>query len=391
MLMLDQNRIYSVLLLFFFLGTTTVFGQKKPSIGVTNKTSAAGLEHKKSAKDSVAHAAKGHFIPVPIFITDQNMGYGLILALTYLHPNTKKSTRKDTPPSITAVFGGATSTKTWTAGLAHTHAWNNDKLRYAGALMYFDVNLDFYQLGDIDLSDNPIESNMRGWGTIQRMLFRLGKSDFFIGPQYGYSNVESSLNLSNPDRPIIDSLANEFNKKTTMSALGIIANYDSRDNTISPNKGLYSGIEYNYNATWLGASQEFSELELFFYSYVPINKWLSSIYHFDAQSVTDKAPYYMRPYLKLRGAPVMYYQGDITALVETQWRAMFYKNWGVIGFAGAGKAFNSFSEFSDNEWVINYGTGLRYIMEKAFKTRVGVDFAWANENFGWYIVVGTSF
>ena len=89
----------------------------------------------------------------------------------------------------------------------------------------------------------------------------------------------------------------------------------------------------------------------------------------------------------------MYYQGDMAAKVETQWRAMFYKNWGLVAFTGAGKAFDSFSDFPDSQLIFNYGTGLRYVMKKAFNTRVGIDVAWANPNsqFGWYIVIGTSF
>ena len=55
--------------------------------------------------------------------------------------------------------------------------------------------------------------------------------------------------------------------------------------------------------------------------------------------------------------------------------------------------FDSFSDFPDSQSIFNYGTGLRYVMTKAFNTRVGIDVAWANPNsqFGWYIVIGTSF
>ena len=379
--------------LFLFFGNITIYAQLGQVTNLGNHTTAAGHEFKKS-KDTIADTNKGSFVPVPFFVTDVNLGYGLILALSYLHPN-KKETRKNTPPSITAVFGGGTSTGTWTAGAGHTHSFNDDKLRFFGGALYANVNLDFYNLGSIDLSDHPIEVNMNGWGAMAHMLFRLGKSDIFIGPQYAYASITDKVNLNSLDHPAIPDLPDKIvrNTLTTFSALGLLANYDSRDNTISPSKGFYGGFDLNYNATWLGATDQFANLDAFFYSYIPINKWLSSIYHFDFQAVGGDAPFYIKPFVELRGAPVMYYQGNMTALVETQWRALFYKNWGVIGFVGTGKAFDSFSEFSDGQWVVNYGTGLRYVLQKAFNTRVGVDFAWANPNsqFGWYIVVGTSF
>jgi hypothetical protein len=388
-----QNILKNLFFLFLLFVNISVFAQLNPVSGMSNKTSAAGKEHKKH-KDTVADAKKGKFIPVPFFVTDVNLGYGLILALSYLHPN-KKKTRKDTPPSITAVFGGATSTKTWMVGGLHTHSFNDDKIRYAGALMYANMNIDFYNLGSIDLSDRPIEINMNGWGIINRVLFRMGKSDIFIGPQYGYASIADKVNLNSLDNPVIPELPDKITRDytTIFSAIGLLVNYDSRDNTISPSKGFYGGFKLNYNATWLGATDHFANLDAFFYAYIPINKWLSSIYHFEYDAVGDDAPFYVKPYLDLRGAPVMYYQGNMTALVETQWRALIYKNVGVIGFVGTGKAFDSFSEFADDQWVVNYGTGLRYVLQKAFNTRVGVDFAWANPNsqFGWYIVVGTSF
>ncbi len=380
-----------ILIMFLFIGNITLYAQLDPVSNLTTTTSTTVKEQKKS-RDTIKDAKKSSFIPVPYFVTDQNIGFGLVLALAYMHPN-KKETRKNTPPSITAVFGGGTNKKTWTIGGGHTHSFNNDKLRYAGAILYFNVNLDFYQLGPVDLSDNPIEVNLNGWGIANHIFFRLGESNIFIGPQYGYSSIESSLNLNIPNKPILDSITKAIVKTTTFSALGLRSHYDNRDNTISPTKGLYSGFGLNYNANWLGATEQFGEFNLFFKSYLPINNWLYSIYHIDYQIVGGDAPFYLKPYVQLRGVPALYYQGKMAAKVETQWRAMFYKNWAVVGFAGAGKAFDSFSDFPDSQSIFNYGTGLRYVMKKAFNTRVGIDVAWANPNsqFGWYIVIGTSF
>lgn len=389
-----KKNIFKVLLtLLFFIGNSTLNAQLSQVSSMAGATSSAGKEFKKS-KDSVAHSKKGSFVPVPFFVTDANMGYGLILALTYMHPN-KKKTRKDTPPSITAVLGGGTSTGTWVVGAGHTHSFNDDKIRYVGGVVYANVNLDFYNIGSVNLTDHPIEMNMNGWGVLNQVLFRIGKSNIFVGPQYGFAKIENKIKdefLEHPAIPILPPRAKEPNI-TTFSALGLLANYDSRENTVSPTKGYYGGFELDYNANFLGATDQFAKFEAFFYGYIPINDWLYSEFHFDYQMVGSDAPFYTKPYLELRGAPVMFYQADMTALIETQWRAMLYKNIGIIGFVGTGKAFNTFSDFSDAEWVVNYGTGLRYILTKAFNTRVGVDFAWANPNsqFAWSIVVGKSF
>ena len=81
--------------------------------------------------------------------------------------------------------------------------------------MYFNVNLDFYSIGSVDLSENPIEVNLTGWVTAHHMFFRLGESNIFIGPQYGYSSIASSVNITNPDKPILDSISKAIDKTTT--------------------------------------------------------------------------------------------------------------------------------------------------------------------------------
>ena len=391
-MILKGRNIYKItLIIFFFIGNIAVYSQLEPVSDLTMTTSTSVHEQKKY-KDTIKDAKKGSFLPVPYFITDQNIGFGLVLALAYMRPN-KKESRKNTPPSITAAFGGGTTKKTWTVGGAHTHSWNNDKLRYAGAALYFNVNLDFYSIGSVDLSENPIEVNLNGWGTAHHTFFRLGESNIFVGPQYAYASIESSVNIANPDKPILDSIAEAIDRTTTFSALGLRSQYDNRDNTISPIKGHYGGFSLNYNAKWLGSTEEFGSFNVFYKYYLPINNWLYSIYHVDFQSVGGDAPFYVKPYVQLRGVPAFYYQGNMATKVETQWRASFYKNWAAVVFAGTGKAFDSFSDFPDNKSIYNYGTGLRYVMEKAFNTRVGVDVAWANpgSQFGWYIVIGTSF
>jgi len=368
-----------------------VYAQTNAISRVHSKTHAAGREQKK-AQDSTK-AKRGSFVPVPFIVTDQNLGYGGILALGYLHAD-KKSTRKDTPPTISGIAGGGTSTKTWTVALLHSQSFKNDNIRYIGGIFYANVNLDYYQLGKINLSSHPIAINMKEWGVLQRLQFKAGKSDFFIGPQYTFLSAETGLNIqgdsSHPKlEPLIDFL-DSLDSRQYLSSLGIIIDYDTRRNTLSPKKGFHTGIDANYNATWLGASKNFFKGDLYFYAYVPLTKWLFSIYHFDYQLTAGDVPFYMKPFVELRGAPMMRYQGNQTMLAEIQLRGYFTKSLALVAFTGTGKAFDIFSEFGPAQWIVNYGAGFRWEMEKIFGLRVGADFAWTNNNdFGWYIVIGT--
>ena len=143
------NILIKVCLVFFlFTATSSVFAQVQITSvdAISGKTQETTMEFKKSKHDSTATGSKGAFIAVPIVITDQNLGYGAILAPAYLHPN-KKSTQKNTPPNITSIAGGATTTKTWVVGIIHSRSMNNDKIRYFGGVAVTSVNMDFFELG----------------------------------------------------------------------------------------------------------------------------------------------------------------------------------------------------------------------------------------------------
>ena len=87
----------------------------------------------------------------------------------------------------------------------------------------------------------------------------------------------------------------------------------------------------------------------------------------------------------------MKYQSNNTMLVETEWKYNIYKRWSLDVFAGTGKAFQSFNEFDNAEWVYNYGLGFRYTISRVFGIDIGTDFAWSNDNeFGFYIIFGSA-
>src|SRR6185436_14252961 len=52
--------------------------------------------------------------------------------------------------------------------------------------------------------------------------------------------------------------------------------------------------------------------------------------------------FYMRPFISLRGAPLMRYQGDEMAQIETELRWQCWKRFSIVGFVGTGVAWNDF-------------------------------------------------
>jgi hypothetical protein len=87
-------------------------------------------------------------LPVPIFITEPAIGYGLGVAL--LHFSLPDGADADQPasadgktprPNITGIAGFATGTRSWGAAALHTHSWDDDRIRYTGVIGQFAFEL----------------------------------------------------------------------------------------------------------------------------------------------------------------------------------------------------------------------------------------------------------
>jgi len=370
-----------------FLGFPSGYGQ---NVDVISGNTSAISKHQDSIQKKEKKKKDGSIVPVPIIITDQNLGYGAVINLVHIHKK-KNSTRENTPPTMTGISGGYTSTGTWVVGGGHSESFKNDQYRYTGVALYANVNMDFYSISDFDLSDHPFGTNIKTYGMINRFLFRLGQSNFFLGPQYMIASVEATLNIEDTDHPIIEDIIDYIDSKTTLSNIALIGNYDNRDNTISPTKGIYTGFDVKFSNTFLGASDDYGLADIFFYDYVPLTNWLYSIYNVDMQFSDGDTPFYLKPQIVLRGVPAMRYQGDHVLTAQAQFRGNVYKNWSLVAFGGLGKAFDDFDEFGDADLIVNYGTGFRHNFKKVFGLRAGADFAWTNKDqFGWYISIGTN-
>jgi len=362
------------------------------------KTAAKTKEKKKvSFKDSLDGAfdiseflidPEG-FMPIPIIITQPAIGYGGGIAPLFLKPQ-KKKYDVPVPPNITGGAGFITDNGTWLAALFHFHVFGPDKVRYIGGAGYLNLNIKYYGNNNDFLSKNPVQFNLDSWGIAQRVNVRIKKSNLFVGGSYVFFQGKTTFDPY-PDKPIFSELLSKLDGKTTISMLQPMANWDSRNNIFTPNKGLNTGFIFSYNATWLGGDENFYKLNPYFLGYKPITETIFSGFRMDSQFMIGDSPFYAKPFISMRGVPAMKYQSDNTILVETEWKFKVYKRWSIDTFVGSGKAFESFDNFGDATWVYSYGLGFRYKISRLYGMDAGMDFAWSNNgDFGFSIVFGSA-
>jgi hypothetical protein len=323
------------------------------------------------------------FLPIIMPITEPAVGYGAVGAAVFFIPKKEKKTHEFRMPDIVAAGGGYTENKTWLTGAGYFGFWNKDRVRYRGVVGYADVNLKYYGRGGGFLDQNPAKFNIRVFAFVQQAIFRLGESRFMLGGNYVYAKTEVRA-FEDSKLPFID--PKEF--EMTNSMLSLIGEYENFDNIFSPEKGLRANITYTQNMELIGADRDYGRLTAFAHYYLPVfpKRWISG-FRFEGQMATGNPPFFAYPFLILRGVPAMRYQGQYTALVETEQLYMFSRRWGVVGFAGYGQTF---SENMDGNQAWNAGGGFRYLLARMFGLKMGVDVAFGPEDWAVYIVFGTA-
>jgi outer membrane protein assembly factor BamA len=329
------------------------------------------------------------FIPVPIIITEPAIGYGGGATLLYLHDKfigKKGKSGRNIPASISGIIAAGSENGTWIAGAFHLGYYLEDTLRTQTFVGYPSVNIDFYTN-----NNTPVYMNIEGPLGYQSVKYRVSESDFFLGLAYSYAKITNRLKGEKID--------NIPEKTFINSGIHLLVDYDTRDNSLSPNRGMIFNANLAFFDKSIGSQYSYQLYTLQELLYIPIN----DEFYFDQRlfysMISGKeAPFFMYPFVNMRGVPVVKYQGEKIAQYEAQLRWNFQYRWSVLGFLGFAKAYgrDKFSpqdietSFADADTVFTKGVGFRYLIAKKFGLRVGIDIASSNEDSAFYLKFGTA-
>lgn len=350
------------------------------------------------------------FLPVPTVITEPAVGTGLAVMGIFFHESDdQKAQRLNAadgkpvlPKNISIVGLGATNNGSKGGGVGHLGFWKDDTLRYKGFLLYSDFNLDFYSLGSLDL-DRPVELNIAGPILLQQLSWRLPESNWFVGARQLYRHVDATLvageslpTLANPalnDR-LQGFLAERLDRKTTTSGLGLVLEYDSRNNPMGPTRGYDYTLQYTRFDSAIGSDVEYGE-----YLFEGLNYWglseqfdLGLRIQYDAVNpgAGDRLPSYVMPAVDLRGVSATRYQGEQVATAEIELTYKMGRRWKFNTFTGAARAADSFGDMGSASSVTNLGAGFRYLIASRYGFWMGADVARGPEESAFYIQAGSA-
>ncbi len=326
------------------------------------------------------------FLPVPIVVTEPAVGYGGGAVGMFLRPRREAGSEGWARPNISAIGGLATENGTWAAFAGDTSRWLDGRLRTLAGGGTGNINLDFFGFG-ADRADvnRAVRYSLQFSGAVAQVNWQLQpRSPWALGVRYVYANVDPKLR----EEPIFPGLADRA--RVTVSAPTAILEYDTRDNIFTPTRGVYAESAYLLSRETLGATTDFERFDQILMAWKTLPHDVTLGARINYARASGGTPFFLRPFVTLRGVPDVRYQGDETVSLELEVRWQFQGRWSVVAFGGAGRSWSRGQAVSFTQGIGAGGAGFRYELARKFGMHVGVDVAHSPGTTAFYFIVGNA-
>jgi len=336
-----------------------------------------------------ALGAKRFFI-MPIPISNPTIGTGLALSTMYLF-----QAGENAPPSSLSLAGFYTDTESWMTALGTETYFKDDKYRAAGWLGYYDVNLKFFGIGS-DAGDRgeSIGINQRGKFFVPNFKFRMA-DNLYLGLQYRLLTVDTSVDRDDLPPGIPGEVVPEDTEDVT-SGVGILLDYDTRDNKFFPHHGSLLDVNTNFAGEAIGSDRNYQQYEVGYNLYRELGENKIFTWRSTACFMGGDAPYYDLcmvggEFDGIRGYVGGQYRDDVSLTTQVEYRWRFYKKLGLVAFAGIGEVAPELGDMNSENILPSVGGGIRYMASEEQRVNLSIDYAVGNDSDAWYFRIGEAF
>ena len=338
-----------------------------------------------SQQDSTSYKSFFGGYPIAFFTPETRWGFGA--AGVYNHfPGKNKSSR----PSQWQLGGAYTLNNQILSFCFYNIFLDDNKHNLFGEIGYYDYFYQYFGTGNQTLyADEELYSVQ--FPRIRVNYLRKWKEEIYIGgffhsDLYDISEVE--------DEGLLQTSQINGYDGSVISRLGLLFRIDSRDNIFYPTKGTFSTLELTFNNQAIGATENYQAISLDVSKYHSFGKHILAFNGWLGQQFGE-VPFQELLALgggkKARGIITGRYRDKAVLLFQGEYRFPIYWRFSGAAFASAGNVEEQLSNLFDANWRINYGAGLRFLLDKNNKTNVRVDVAFGSDETNFYFTVNEAF
>jgi outer membrane protein assembly factor BamA len=345
------------------------------------------LEQTEAAAEALG--AKRFFI-MPIPIANPTIGTGLALSTMYLF-----QAGENAPPSSVSLAGFYTDTESWATAAGTETYFKDDKYRLAGWIGYFDVNLEFFGIGS-EAGDRGESIGINQSGKFFNPNFKFRMADnLYLGLQYRLVTLDTTVDKDDlPPEADDESLPQDTEDVT--SGVGILLDYDTRDNKFYPHHGSFLDVNTNFAGGAIGSDRNYQQYEVGYNLYKELGENKIIAWRSTACFMGGDAPYYDLcmvggEFDGIRGYIGGQYRDDVSLTTQVEYRWRFYKKLGMVAFAGIGEVAPELGEMNSENILYSLGGGVRFRASEEQRVNLSIDYAAGNDSDAWYFRIGEAF
>jgi len=234
--------------------------------------------------------------------------------------------------------------------------------------------------------DDGLGYSVKGKGGVLGGNYRIGDTQLWLRARYG--GLDTEVALDSPLVELPDVPPSDYGLR--LAALTPSLTFDKRDNFFTPTRGVYVDLSLPLYRESYGSDRDFETANLTAMYFLPLGESFFFSMRGSAKDSSDGTPFYLRPYVALRGVQALQYQGEQAAEIEAELRWQFGARYSVVGFAGTGEARLSAGARERSENVSAGGAGFRYLIARRYGMQMGVDVAGSADDTVVYVVFGNA-
>lgn len=376
-----------LLSILFLAIIATFLPAQETSINITQTDSTPTLSKKELRKQKLAKRNLHYnILGGPSYTPDFGAVLGGSALMTFrINPSDTTQMRSVVPMAIAFMFNGGINLFT-----KPQLFFKGDRFRIFGKVAYKNTQENFYGVGyntnkNYERSDSTSQYRYSGLQINPWFLFRLGKSNFFAGPQidinYDRLTEPAKYLVEEPSYKQAGGTANGY--ENFISGLGFLLTYDSRDVPANAYRGLYLDVRGMAYSKIIGSEQNFYRLEIDYRQYKSVGNRKVLAWTVQTKNVFGDIPltqysltgtpfdlrgYYMGQYRDKSSHVIMAEYRQMINTDRSTWLKRMIHHLGFVAWAGCGFMGPTMGKI---EGVLpNYGLGLRIEVQPRMNVRL---------------------
>ncbi len=341
-----------------------------------------------SSTDTTAIAKNRIFgLPIAFFAPETNWGFGVAGIATF---RLKGEPATSQPSQLQPGFA-YTLNKQWLIYLPFQLFKQNEQYKLYGELGYYLYTYQFYGVGNATLEED-LEFYDVDFPRVRINLLKQVYPNLFAGVRYWMDNFQ--IKKIEADG-LLETENIAGNAGGLLSGLGVVLNYDTRDNIFFPRKGIFAEVVGFSNGAYLGSDFNFNKLYIDFSSYISVKNQVFA-FNIYSELTNGTAPFNQLSLLggpkRMRGHFEGRFRDNHFITLQTEYRfPLFFKWLRGVAFAGVGEVAPTIGDFELANFKYHYGTGLRILINASEQVYMRVDAGFGKETSGFYVTIGEAF